>query len=154
MAKKPQIPLAEVMKAIDKKDRGWYNRLSAEQKKAFSAWMMMRYASSVQGGSAPDYIWMVNELVNHKFSDVSKYPELQWLLMTAVGSSKVQHHPYIKPPNSKRKKNKISDAIAKIYPHISQEEINLLLSINDKDELKQFFQAHAYTDKEIKELMK
>ena len=47
MAKKPQIPLAEVMKAIDKKDRGWYNRLSAEQKKAFSAWMMMRYASSV-----------------------------------------------------------------------------------------------------------
>ena len=36
----------------------------------------------------------------------------------------------------------------------SQQEIDLLLSINDKDELKQFFQAHAYTDKEIKELIK
>ena len=89
-----------------------------------------------------------------KFTDISKHPELQWLLMTAVGSGKVQHHPYIKPPNSKRKKNKVSDAIAKIYPHISQDEINLLLSINDNDELKQFFQAHAYTDKEIKEILK
>ena len=48
----------------------------------------------------------------------------------------------------------MSDAIAKIYPHISQDEINLLLSINDKDELKIFFQAHAYTDKEIKEILK
>ena len=57
MAKKPQIPLQEVMKAIDKKDRGWYNRLDAERKKAFSPWMMMRYASSVQGSTAPDYIW-------------------------------------------------------------------------------------------------
>ena len=106
MAKKPQIPLQEVMKAIDKKDRGWYNKLDAEKKKAFSAWMMMRYASSVQGSSAPDYIWMVNELVNHKFTDVSKHPELQWLLLTAAGSGKVQHHPYIKPPNSRKKKSK------------------------------------------------
>ena len=114
----------------------------------------MRYASSVQGGQAPDYIWMVNELVNHKFTDISKHPELQWLLMTAVGSGKVQHHSYIKPFNSKRKKNKVSDAIAKIYPTLIQDEINLLLSINDNDELKQFFQAHAYTDKEIKEILK
>ena len=37
MAKAPQIPLTEVMKAIDKKDRGWYNKLSDEKKKAFSA---------------------------------------------------------------------------------------------------------------------
>ena len=73
MPKKPQIPLAEVMKAIDKKDRDWYNKLNAEQKKAFSPWMMMRYASSVQG-NASDYVWMVNELVNHKFTDVSKHP--------------------------------------------------------------------------------
>ena len=40
MAKKPQIPLQEVMRAIDKKDRQWYVNLTDEQKKAFSAWMM------------------------------------------------------------------------------------------------------------------
>ena len=43
MAKKPQIPLKDIMAAIDKKDRNFYNNLSHEGKKAFSAWMMMRY---------------------------------------------------------------------------------------------------------------
>ena len=45
--KPPAIPLKDIMAAIDKKDRKFYNNLSDEQKKAFSAWMMMRYCSSV-----------------------------------------------------------------------------------------------------------
>ena len=154
MPKKPQIPLAEVMKAIDKKDRGWYNKLSAEQKKAFSAWMMMRYASSVQGGQAPDYIWMVNELVNHKFTDVSKHPELQWLLMTAAGSGKVQHHPYIKPPNSRKKKSKRGDFVSSVLPHLKADEIELFLSLNDDESLKELALANGYDDKEVKEIFK
>lgn len=154
MAKAPQIPLSDVMKAIDKKDRTWYNKLSDEKKKAFSAWMMMRYASSVQGSSAPDYLWMVNELVNHKFSDVSKHPELQWLLFTAAGSGKVQNHPYIKPPNSKRKKNKRSQFISDSMPHLKQDEIDILLSINSDDDLKEYARATGMSDKDIKELFK
>ena len=154
MAKAPQIPLSDVMKAIDKKDRTWYNKLSDEKKKAFSAWMMMRYASSVQGSSAPDYLWMVNELVNHKFSDVSKHLELQWLLFTAAGSGKVQNHPYIKPPNSKRKKNKRSQFISDSMPHLKQDEIDILLSINSDDDLKEYARATGMSDKDIKELFK
>ena len=46
---------------------------------------------------------MVNELVNHKFTDVSKHPELQWLLMTAAGSGKVQHPSYKTQTVEKRK---------------------------------------------------
>lgn len=154
MAKKPQIPLAEVMRAIDKKDREWYNNLTAEQKKAFSPWMMMRYASSVQGSQAPDYIWMVNELVNHKFTDVSKHPELQWLLMTASGSGKVQHHPYIKPPNSRKKKNKKFEFVSNILPHLKLDEIELFLSMNNDEDLKDLALANGYDDKEVKELFK
>ena len=75
MAKKPQIPLADVMLGIDRKNRSWYDNLSDEQKKAFSAWMMMRYASSVQGSHAASYLFMVNECVNKNFMDLSKHPE-------------------------------------------------------------------------------
>ena len=64
MAKKPQLPLKDVMAAIDKKNKSFYTNLSDEQKKAFSAWMMMRYCSSVQGKHAANYIYMTNELVN------------------------------------------------------------------------------------------
>ncbi len=153
MAKKtPAIPLKDVMSALDKKDRGWYNRLSVEQKKAFSAWMMMRYCSSVQGKDAAHYIYMTNELVNKDFMEVSKHPELQWLLLSACGIGKIQFHPYLKPPNARKKKDKVSNFIADLYPHIKNDEIELMLQINSKEELKELAEAHGYDDKSIKDI--
>lgn len=152
MAKKPQIPLAEVMKAIDKKDRGWYNNLSAEQKKAFSAWMMMRYCSSVQGRDAANYIYLTNELVNFQFMEVSKHPELQWLLLSACGVGKIQFHPYLKPPNAKKKKNKISEFLYGLYPHSKPEDIELMIKLNSNNELKALAYDYGYDDKTIKDI--
>ena len=152
MPKKPQIPLKEIMAAIDKKERNFYNNLSDEQKKAFSAWMMMRYCSSVQGRDAANYIYMTNELVNYQFSEVSKHPELQWLLLSACGVGKIQFHPYLKPPNSRKKKNKIFEFIYNIYPHMKAEDINNMIDINTKEELTEFAVAHGYDDKTIKDI--
>jgi len=152
MAKKPQIPLKDVMAAIDKKDRGFYNRLTDEQKKAFSAWMMMRYCSSVQGREAANYIYLTNELVNHQFMEVSKHPELQWLLLSACGAGKVQFHPYVKPPNARKKKNKIFEFVSDLNPHMKAEDINLLIDFNTKEELKELAEAHGYDDKAINDI--
>ena len=152
MPKKPQIPLKEIMAAIDKKDRNFYNNLSDEQKKAFSAWMMMRYCSSVQGRDAANYIYMTNELVNYQFSEVSKHPELHWLLLSAWAVGKIQFHPYLKPPNSRKKKNKIFEFIYSIYPHMKAEDINNMIDINTKEELTEFAVAHGYDAKTIKDI--
>ena len=154
MAKKPQIPLADVMLAIDRKNRSWYDNLNDEQKKAFSAWMMMRYASSVQGGNAASYLFMVNECVNKNFMDLSKHPELQWMLFTLCGSGKKEFHPYIKPPTSRKKKNKVGEWLSEQYPLMKADEITMLQEINDKDDLKALAQENGMTDKEIKELFK
>ncbi len=150
--KAPVLPLKEVMAALDKKDKGWYNRLTPEKKKAFSTWMMMRYASSVQGRNAANFLFMVNELVNKDFEDIYKYPELQWLLMSACGTGKIEFHPYIKPPNSRKKKDKVSEFILSIYPHLKSDELELMLSINSKEDLKEFARAHGYDDKTIKDI--
>jgi hypothetical protein len=155
MAKKqPALPLKDVMRALDKKEKSWYNNLSAEQKKAFSSWMMMRYASSVQGKNAAHYLFMVNELVNLNYEDTYKHPELQWLLLSACGSGKVEFHPYIKPPNTRKKKDKVSEFLYSIYPHIKSDEIELLLSINTKEDLVELAESHGLDDKEIKEIFK
>lgn len=150
--KEPAIPLKDIMAALDKKDREFYDKLSSTQKKAFSAWMMMRYASSVQGKNAAQYIFMVNELVNKNFSDISRHPELQWLLMSAVGSGKVEYHPYVKPPNSRKKKDKITEFLSDLYPHLKNDEIALLIDINSKQQLMQLAEAHGYDDKSIKDI--
>jgi len=154
MAKKPQIPLADVMLAIDRKNRSWYDKLNDEQKKAFSAWMMMRYASSVQGGNAASYLFMVNECVNKNFMDLSKHPELQWLLFTLCGSGKKEFHPYIKPPTSRKKKNKVAEWLSEQYPLMKADEIAMLQEINDTEDFKLLAQEAGMTDKEIKELFK
>ncbi len=154
MAKKPQIPLADVMLAIDRKNRSWYDNLNDEQKKAFSAWMMMRYASSVQGGNSASYLFMVNECVNKNFMDLSKHPELQWLLFTLCGSGKKEFHPYIKPPTSRKKKNKVAEWLSEQYPLMKADEINMLMEINDTEDFKMLAQEAGMTDKEIKELFK
>jgi hypothetical protein len=153
MAKKaPAIPLKDIMAALDKRDKGYYNRLTPEQKKAFSSWMMMRYASSVQGRDAAHYIYMTNELVNKDYSEVSKHPELQWLLLSACGVGKVQFHPYLKPPNAKKKKDKVSEFLYSIHPHMKSEEVTLLQELNSKDELKEYARSHGYDDKTIKDI--
>ena len=152
MAKKPQIPLQEVMRAIDKKDRQWYVNLTDEQKKAFSAWMMMRYCSSVQGRDAANYIYLTNELVNFQFMEVSKHPELQWLLLSACGVGKIQFHPYLKPPNAKKKKNKISEFLYGLYPHSKPEDIELMIKLNSNNELKALAYDYGYDDKTIKDI--
>ena len=153
MAKKaPAIALKDIMAAVDKKDRGFYNRLTAEQKKAFSAWMMMRYCSSVQGRDAANYIDLTNELVNFQFMEVSKHPELQWLLLSACGVGKIQFHPYLKPPNAKKKKNKISEFLYGLYPHSKPEDIELMIKLNSNNELKALAYDYGYDDKTIKDI--
>ena len=47
-----KLPLNKVLGAMDRKDKKFYDNLSDEEKKAFSAFLMNRYASSVRGESA------------------------------------------------------------------------------------------------------
>ena len=42
-----KIPLNDVLNAIDKRDFDWYSHLPEEQKKKWSSWLFIRYASSV-----------------------------------------------------------------------------------------------------------
>ena len=150
--KEPKIPLNSVMLAIDKRDKDWYKNLTAEQKKAFSTWMMMRYASSAQGNSSMHYLFMVNELVNKNYEEMYKHPELQWLLMSMCGSGKKEYHPYIKPPNTRKKKDKVTEFLNTLYPLMKRDELDMLKTLNSKDDLKQLAEAHGYDDKTIKDI--
>lgn len=152
--KQPSIPIHAIMRAMDKKDRDFYVNLTEQQQKDFSSWLMLRYASSAQGSDAAMHIYLVNELVNLEFASIYKHPELQWLLFTACGSGKLQHHLYIKPPNSKKKKSKQANFVTQIYPNLKADEVALFLSINSVDELKQLAKNHGFTDKDIGTIFK
>lgn len=155
MAKKePSINLNSMLTALDVRDRGWYDRLTPEQKKDWSAWLTMRYCSSVDNSTAitEHYLACTNDFVNKDFSSIKKeHAELQWLSMCVVGIGKKSLHSFIRPPKVP-KKNKLINWIAEQWPTMNDEEVSLMLSINSKETLQDMAEQLGMSPKEIKEL--
>lgn len=141
-----------MLSALDRGDLNYYKNMTPEQKKEFSPWLAMRWASSCKGDFSEYYLLMVNDIVNHHFSDLNAHPELQWKLLAVCGAGKAQYHEWVKPP-SKKGKNKIQTALAKLFPNMKPDELELFEKIHTKAELKQIFKDAAYNDKEIKAIL-
>jgi hypothetical protein len=154
MAKKPLLQIKDIMAAVDRKDYGYYERLTDEQRKSLNLWMTQRYASSVQGKFAGHYLVMINEFMNTHWSDVSKHPELQWKLMCLAGTGKPQFHPFVKVPKAKRKKDRVEEIIRELFPLLKNDEIELFLKMNSKEELKVLAMESGVDDKTLDEAFK
>lgn len=152
MSKEKKIPLKGMLQAIDHKNKDYYDSFDDDQKKEFSSWMAMRYASSVDGYYAIDYLLMVNDFVNPDFSALYKHPELQWKLLTLAGVGSNQFHPYIPPPKRKAK-DKLQEALLKLNPLLNDDELEIVQTMSSKQDLRDMFESSGYTNKEIKEIL-
>ena len=56
--------------------------------------------------------------------------------------------------SSRKKKSKRVDFVNDILPHLKQDEIDLLLSINNDEDLKQMAKDYGLDDKTIKDIFK
>jgi len=147
-----KLPLNDVLNAIDRKDFNWYANLDAEKKKAWGSWLFIRYASSTKGKDKEELLLNTNEFVNKHYGDIYKYDELVWKLMCLTGTGKKQYHEWIKPPNSKIKKDTISQFVSETYPTMNGSEVELFQKMNDVSDLKQMAGDMGMTDKEISEI--
>lgn len=146
------LSLTDELPAMDYGNKNFYRDLSPEYKKEIGIWVLMRFMSSSQG-DAEHHLMMVNDLVNHNFNSLSKHPELQWKLLSMCGTGKKQYHPWVPPPKG-AKKNKVEEALVTHFPLIKDADLEMLISINSREELEQFFMSNGYDDKTIKELFK
>ena len=64
-----------------------------------------------------------------------------------------RQHAWIKP-HSAGKSSKIGKWIVEHYPHYNDDEIDLLLKTNSKDDWKALFEEYGMEPKEIKALLK
>jgi len=147
-----KIPLQQMLQAVDRGDKEFYSNLTDEQKKDFSPWLAMRFASSCKD-NAEHYLLMVNDFVNADFGTMYNHPELQWKLIALCGIGYKQFHPWIKP-GKKKGKNKIQAEISKLHPNMRYDELDLFESLNTKADLKNMFKDAGYPDKEIKDIFK
>ena len=75
-----KIPLKDMLSAMDRRDFDWYSNLADEQKKTFSSWLFLRYASSAKGKDKDEVLLNTNEFVNKNYTDLYKHEDLMWKL--------------------------------------------------------------------------
>ena len=132
---KQDFDLFEALSALDKKDYGYYDRLTTEQKKKFVPFMMLHWMSAIKGSKDLQsyYLQSVDYHTNKYFLNetVSKHPKLQWLMLCAsspgLGKQFHQWIPHIKDRISKLKEPaKLKDTkeyFTKIYPKANKDEL-------------------------------
>ena len=140
------------MAAFDRKDRAYYDKFTDEERKKFSTYLMLRYGASVEGSAELQewYLRATNERVNVNFFDIGRHPKLQWLLCTSVGPGMGRQRHYWLGTKKKEGNNKASKFLAKLYPNMKSDEIELLAKINDNNDIKAFARGMGMEDKDIK----
>jgi hypothetical protein len=148
-----KLNIANEMRAFDSKDRQFYRELTDEERKKFSTFLMIRWGSAVQGSAELQqyYLLACNENLNKHFFELSRHPELQWLMATTVSPGMgTFRHDWIKQKKREGSNNRAVKFLRQIYPHYSEDELELLAQINDAADLKQLAREHGWDDKRIK----
>lgn len=151
-----KLPLNRVLGAMDRKQKDFYDSLTDEEKKAFSAFLMNRYASSVKGNPALQEWWLIatNKRVNTNFFDLAKHPKLQWLLLTTASPGMgTAFHEWIPYKKKDAVNNKVLKTLKTLYPFAKEDELELMATINTTSDIKTHLENMGYDKKEIKELV-
>lgn len=147
-----KLPLNDVLNAIDQRDYDWYSRLSDDDKKKWSSWLFLRYASTVKGSGAGEALLATNDFVNKYYTDLYKHEELIWKLMCLTGSGKKKYHEWIKPPTAIKKKDTITEFLVDTMPHLKNDEIELYRTLNADEDIKRMAVDMGIDDKRIDEI--
>lgn len=151
-----KLDIINEMAQLDLRNRGFYDELNDEERKKFSTYLMLRWGSVVSG--IPElqqyYLQAMNERVNKRFFDINKHPKLQWLLLTTVSPNMGKHrHEWI-AYSGKTAKNKRAQKLLELYPHIKNDEAELLSQSITDEQYKTMLIERGYSDKEIKDALK
>lgn len=161
---KQDFDLFEALTAIDKKDYGYYDRLSDEQKKKFVPYMLIIWVSTVKGSYELQnyYLSSTNYHANkYLFNEnVQKNPKLQWLMLCAaspgVGKQFHQYLPHIRDRVSKlkdsAKKQDIKEYYKKIYPNADTDIIDEISELFVFQQHKKVRISNLYPDMKLDDI--
>ena len=148
-----KLDIKRELNAVDQKNYEFYDKLTDEERKVFSPYILMRYTSNVQGDKDIQewFVEMTNECVNKNHWDLSKnHKALLWKLFAATGAGVNCYHPYL-AAGKKEKANKIEKLLCEIYPARKLEDIKLLASMMDKKDKDELFDKMGFDKKQRKE---
>ena len=136
------------LKAVDFRNKDYYDRIDDHERSLYSPYMLMRYASSVSSKDpfyVEHYVEMINECVNKHCFSLGKHKKLLWILTDMCGALKQQFHPWIKP--MKRIPNKSLKQLQQLYPDMKETDLETLDAIITDRELEELLESHGIESK-------
>ena len=140
-----KLSIANEMAQFDSKNRKFFDELSEEERKKFSPFLMIRYGSSVSGSRDLQEFYLIatNERLNKQFFAVNttQHKKLQWLMATTVspGLGNFRHN-WISPKKKEPGAGSLRKQLAELFPHLKDDELDLLAQITTKRELDIYLQ--------------
>ncbi len=144
----------QVLPAIDRKDYGFFDRLSEKEQKGYTPFTLIRWMST--GGNEnihQNNLLNVNAFVNKDYFALAKHPGLQHqlLCMSSNGNTK---HSWIAPMGGKRKKNLINDFFLEHNPQLRDDELSIIKNNTTLEEFTEYVKGFGTPDPELKKLVK
>lgn len=157
--------LFKALNALDKKDYGYYERLTEEQQKKFVPFMMVKWFSYVNNNRKDIeqfYVLSTNEFANkHLFNDkLYDHPKLVWLLLCAaspnLGTMKRQWITQLKEKVSQLKDNaskkEIVEYYTKLYPNADKTTLNELGQLFVEQHKKKVYLAEKFPNLKLTDI--
>lgn len=148
-----KLGLNNELRQLDSKNRDFFDELAEEEQKKFSTYLMLRYAASVEGSAEMQewYLRAANERANTNFFDINRHPKLQWLACTAVSPGfGAQRHYWLPHKKKEGGNNRAIKFLTNLYPHLKNDDIELLAQLNDIKTLKSLACDMGMSDQDIK----
>jgi hypothetical protein len=133
-----KLNIANEMRQLDCKNRDFWDDLTAEEKKKFSNYLMIRWGSAVDGSRELQeyYVQSCNHYLNKHFFDLGRHPKLQWLCATAMSPNLgTPRHPWIAPKKKEAGLSGKRRALQEIFPHYKDDEIDVMAEITTQKEI-------------------
>lgn len=137
-----KLDIFKVLSALDKKQYDFYDQLSEEERKGFTALITMKWGASVSGSQELQHYYLaaVNHYANKQLFDINKHPKLQWLTLAAaapgVGN---QRHQWLKvKPKPKDKGSEIRKELAQMFPAMKDDDLDVLSKNITKRDLTKY----------------
>ena len=147
------LDIKRELAAVDLRNYDFYDKLTDQEKKEFSPYVLMRYVGNVEGDRDLQewFLERTNELVNKDHWVLSKnHKALLWKLFAGCGVGMKTYHPYLKA-GSKEKAVKIEKLLAELYPAMKMNEIKILAKKMTKADKDDLFDKMGFDKKQRKE---
>lgn len=139
-----KLNIGNEMRQLDRKNRNFYDELTAEEKKKFSTFLMLRWGSCVEGAQQLQeyYVQSCNHYLNKHFFDLSKHPKLQWLCATAISPDMgAMRHNWIAPKKKEAGASAKRKQLMEIFPTYKDDEIEVMMQITSQKEIDAYFKS-------------